>query len=144
MVGLCFRILFGHHGHESTSYCIGASSRRHPIHRPSAFLRDSLRRNGQETGDFMSTELDDALRLAKEGGPWWTPTLVVQRLMARCKARDNDGSLIEVEARMLEGLCWDFLKWREENGQKQLAKLAGDSPAPECPVLGDDNIGEPQ
>lgn len=50
--------------------------------------------------------------IAAAQGPWWTPTLEVQRLMRWCKEAKSD--TVEISAKVLEGLIHDSLLWRKD------------------------------
>jgi hypothetical protein len=49
-----------------------------------------------------------------KAGPLWTPTLEVQRLFRECQ-RCTDTTM-RLNRRVLEGLLYDSLLWRESRG----------------------------
>lgn len=51
-------------------------------------------------------------------GPWWTPTVEVERLMRECKA--NLTSTVAISRDKLEGLLHDSLLWRQDRLRKPL------------------------
>lgn len=62
--------------------------------------------------------MSDSNRTSKDvaQGPWWTPTVQVERLMLRCK--DAKTATVEISAKVLEGLLHDSLLWRQDRLQQ--------------------------
>ena len=63
--------------------------------------------------------------IAAVQGPWWTPTLEVERLMRWCNEAKTD--TVEISAKVLEGLLHDSLLWRKDRAAQQGS--SGDEPS---------------
>jgi hypothetical protein len=62
----------------------------------------------------------------EQPGPWWTPTLEVERMMRQVK--DSGSGTIEIERKVLEGLLHDSLLWRQDRIKQRPMEPKGPVP----------------
>ena len=73
--------------------------------------------HGLASSSGTAPTVRDGGHLSGEQGPWWIPTLEVERMMRDCKARKTETLLIN--RRDLEGLLHDSLLWRQDRAAQQ-------------------------